>query len=211
MSQPLVRDQEHLNKPTVGSLKYTPLSIACALFRNSQDGSSENPIDIVAILLSIEVDYHNNKATFLIGDPSLPCSTCAKICLRGSRNISLIVSTQIKQGDILRCNSLELRKGIDHEDFIQLRLKQEQRRRSENIKDQLPTVICEFLPSWKVPEAGKIIAKIDLKDENYFGSMNKEAVTKDWITLLGKWFDDLVTSKCPKGISQKVRNEISFY
>lgn len=169
-----------------------PLSIAYAVIHyhnhhlQQNAASKEDPIDIAAVVLSTDINFQSQTTTLLMGDPSLPPNTCAKVFLHGSVMLSWIVSSQIKRGDLLRLNRLELKKGYCHDIFNT----SEQREKSyKSIKQQqLPTIICEFRPSWKIPEAGNVMIKLNAGHDPHQSCIHGVLTPSEWISVLQDWF-----------------------
>jgi hypothetical protein len=75
-------------------------------------------VDIVGIVLNVSFQiFHDKVLTFLITDSSLPNGCFVKVTLRGDNTntiLSKVMNGSIQQGDVVRCNSLALRRNNYH-------------------------------------------------------------------------------------------------
>ena len=183
MPHPVITN-EWSKKPAI---QYEPLSIASAIHNHHHDKDMEmdmgmeqgnESLTIIAALLSMEVHVLQSRVTYLLGDPSLPPNTCAKIIMYGSSIVSWIANNPIEQGDILQWKQLTMKKSISCNKFVALHDE------VKNQNNQLPAVICEFNVSWKHLEEGNILMNLS----GLCPSDHLSRTLGEWMTKLQKWF-----------------------
>lgn len=130
-------------------------------------------VDVIGLVLSVSIQ-HERHSCYLIVDPSIPTSTCAKVRIYDIPSIEV----RVRVGDIFRFNSIVIKKdfGVDLDAVSCIK------------RIQVPITLCEFSPSWRIPEAGPLFAKLNKTSLNLLPP--NMSTPLDVIAKLEKWFDE---------------------
>lgn len=172
------------------------------------------PTDFVAVVLSLDMNVSRGRADFLMSDPSLPDNACVKVEIKGDGHVSRLLSDRIERGDLVRFNRLELRDDPQ-------RRRRRQRKSCEHraaantgdteasldfqdlnnfVSHQRPTIIAEFRPSWKNPEAGNVFSKINGKNFGRNGGYCDSSALESWFDKLKDWFRKRYLNSSPSSL-----------
>ena len=154
-------------------------------------------VDLLCIVLSInykrlQSDTAKYYTSFLITDSSLLANTCAKIHIYNDNNVA---KNNISPGDVFRFNSMMIKQNyydilqeIENDKAFATPVAKRQKALDSSNKNNEMVIICEFVSSWRHPEAGPIYVKVN--DDKYNLPLNMMSTPMKQVRNLQKWYED---------------------